>query len=144
MGEEAGPGRQWRVPPGHVALKCAAAVAVAGLAALSAHDRQLVLLAGVAAIGLAGLAVRDLLTPVRLAADGAGVTVMSGYAGHRRIPWADVEAIRVDERRRLLLHTRLLEIETVDDLHLLSAFDLGADVHDVAEELFRLRAVPDG
>ncbi len=34
----------------------------------------------------------------------------------------------------------MLEIETSNDLHLLSAFDLGSDVHDVADELYRLRA----
>ncbi|OLT19342.1 hypothetical protein BJF79_47905 [Actinomadura sp. CNU-125] len=50
----------------------------------------------------------------------------AGYAGRRRIPWDEVAAVRVDERRRLLLHTRLLEIETSDDLHLFSRFDLGA------------------
>jgi hypothetical protein len=144
MEDETGSGRRWRVPPGQVALKCAAAALVAGLAALSADDRQMVLLAIVAALGMAALAVRDLLVPVRLAADRAGVTVVTGYAGRHRIPWTEVAAIRVDERRRLLLHTRVLEIETADDLYLLSAFDLGADVHDVAEELYRLRTVPDG
>jgi hypothetical protein len=98
----------------------------------------------VAIAGLAALTVRDVLAPVRVAADAGGVTVVSGYAGHVRLPWGDVTAVRVDERRRLLLHSRLLEIETGDDLHLFSAYDLGADVQDVAAELERLRtsAVP--
>ncbi|MFD0684826.1 PH domain-containing protein [Actinomadura fibrosa] len=132
--------RRWRVPAKQVVAKCAAAVAVAVLAAASAGDVQRLLLAGVAAAGLGALALRDLLAPVRVAADRDGVTIVAGYAGHRRVPWEEVTAIRVDERRRLLLHTRLLEIETADDLHLFSAFDLGADVHDVADALYRLRA----
>ncbi|MCP9965365.1 PH domain-containing protein [Actinomadura madurae] len=137
---EASPERRWRVPPGHVAVKCAAAAAVTALVVLYSHDPQFLFLAGAAAIGLNALALRDLVAPVRLAADGDGLTVASGYAGRRRVRWDEVTAIRVDERRRLLLHTRMLEVETADDLHLLSAFDLGADVHDVADELYRLRA----
>lgn len=136
----AGEQRRWRVPPGHVAVKCAAAAAVTALIVLYSHDPQFLFLAAAAAIGLNALALRDLVAPVRLAAGGEGLTVVTGYAGHRRIAWDEVTAIRVDERRRLLLHTRMLEIETADDLHLLSAFDLGADVHDVADELYRLRA----
>ncbi|MEU9017879.1 PH domain-containing protein [Actinomadura sp. NPDC048394] len=132
--------RRWRVPPKVVGAKCAAAAAVAALAALSGGDSERLLLAGVAALGLAAVALRDLLAPVRVAADRDGVTVVTGYAGHRRISWDAVTAIRVDERRRLLLHTRMLEIETADDLHLFSAFDLGADVHDVADDLYHLRA----
>lgn len=131
--------REWRVPAAQVAVKWAAALAVAVLAALSADDRQFLLLAGAAALGLAAVALRDVLAPVRVAADAAAVTVVAGYAGRRRIPWDEVAAVRVDERRRLLLHTRLLEIETADDLHLFSRFDLGAEVDDVAAALGELR-----
>ncbi|WP_207401135.1 PH domain-containing protein [Actinomadura roseirufa] len=139
MAEDTGTSARWRVPVKQVVAKCAAAVVVAVLAAASTGDVQRLLLAGVAAAGLAALALRDLLAPVRVAADREGVTVVAGYAGHRRVPWAEVTAIRVDERRRLLLHTRILEIETATGLHLFSGFDLGADVHDVAEALYRLR-----
>ena len=136
--------RRWRVPPGQVAVKCAAAAAVTALVVLYRHDPQFLFLAAAAAIGLNALVLRDLVAPVRLAAGGDGLTVVAGYAGHRHIAWDEVRAIRVDERRRLLLHTRMLEIETGDgELHLLSAFDLGSDVHDVADELYRLRARTD-
>ncbi|GAA4241687.1 hypothetical protein GCM10022254_71520 [Actinomadura meridiana] len=128
------------MPPGQVAVKCVAAAAVTALVVLYRHDYQFLFLAAVAAVGLNGLALRDLLAPVRLSADGEGMTVVSGYAGHRHVPWREVTSIRVDERRRVLARTRILEIETTDDLHLLSAFDLGADVHDVADELYRIRA----
>ncbi|QFG20455.1 PH domain-containing protein [Actinomadura sp. WMMB 499] len=131
--------REWRVPFAQVAAKWAATAAAAVLAAASAGDRQFLLLAGAAAIGLAALALRDVLAPVRVAADTGAVTVVAGYAGRRRIPWDEVAAVRVDERRRLLLHTRLLEIETADDLHLFSRFDLGAEVDDVAAALGELR-----
>ncbi|MFI0352756.1 PH domain-containing protein [Actinomadura sp. 9N407] len=131
--------RRWRVPPAHIALKAGAAVAVALLALMSLDDRPLLLMALVATAGLTALAVRDVLAPVRIAADAEGMTVVSGYAGHVRLPWSAVTALRVDERRRLLMHSKLLEIETGDDLHLFSAYDLGDDVQDVAEELERLR-----
>ncbi|MFC4051683.1 PH domain-containing protein [Actinomadura syzygii] len=140
QGMDAERGRRWRVPPGQVAVKCAGAAAVTALVVLYSHDPQFMFLAIAAAVGLNALALRDLVAPVRLAADGAGLTVVTGYAGRRRVPWDEVSVIRVDERRRLLLHTRMLEIETTDDLHLLSAFDLGEDVHDVADELYRIRS----
>lgn len=142
-GMEPGQERRWRVPPGHVVVKCAAAAAVTALLVLYSHDPQFRFLAGAAAIGLNVLALRDLVAPVRLAADGDGLTVVTGYARRHRLRWEQVVSIRVDERRRLLLHTRILEIETADDLYLLSAFDLGADVHDAADELYRLRARTD-
>ncbi|MEW2353903.1 PH domain-containing protein [Spirillospora sp. NPDC029432] len=138
--EAGGAERRWRVPPAHTVLKAAAAAAFAALALTSRDDRPFLLLALVAAAGLAALALRDVLAPVRVAADTEGVTVVSGYAGHARIPWDEVAAVRVDERRRLLLHTRLLEIETGDDLHLFRAYDLGGEVADVAAELDRLRS----
>jgi hypothetical protein len=141
--EGKGAQRRWRVPPAQTAVKAIAAVAFGALAVLSQDDRPFLLLVVVAAAGIAGLALRDVIAPVRVAADGEGVTVVTGYAGHRHLPWPTVREIRVDERRRLLLHTRLLEIETDDDLYLFSAFDLGDDAHDAAAELERLRAHTD-
>jgi hypothetical protein len=138
--EEGGTVRVWRVPVAHLIVKAGGAVLFAVLAALSVDDPQFVLLALVAMVGLAALAMRDALAPVRVAADDTGLTVVAGYSGRRRLTWPEVSAIRVDERRRILLNTRLLEIETGDDLYLFSAFDLGADVEDAAEELKALRA----
>ena len=131
--------RSWRVPAAQTIVKAGAAVGFALLAVLSLDDPPFVLLAGIATAGLAALALRDVLAPVRVSADTEGVTVVTGYAGRRRLPWPSVTAVRVDERRRLLLHTRLLEIETGDGLHLFSAFDLGEDVREAAAELQRLR-----
>ncbi|WP_242894720.1 PH domain-containing protein [Actinomadura litoris] len=139
MEGDTGVAARWRVPTKQIVAKCAAAAVAAALAVANAGDAERLLLAGVAAAGLAALALRDLIAPVRVAADPGGLTIVTGYASRRHVPWSRVTAIRVDERRRLLLHTRLLEIETTDDLHLFSAFDLGADVHDVAEALYRIR-----
>ncbi|MXQ67947.1 PH domain-containing protein [Actinomadura rayongensis] len=127
------------MPPAHTVLKFAGAVVVAAVALL-ARDAAGTLLAGVAAVGLAGLALRDVLAPERLSADAGGVTVVAGYAGRRDLAWPEITEIAVDERRRALVRSRLLEIRTEDDLYLLSAYDLGADVADVAEELDRRRA----
>ncbi|WP_157610378.1 PH domain-containing protein [Spirillospora albida] len=134
------PVRRWGVRRRDLVAKIAAAVVAAALMLAPAHDPQRFLLALGAVSGLLVLILRDLLAPVRLAADEAGVTVVRGFAGRRRVPWAEVTAIRVDERRRLGIRTRLLEIETEDDLCLLSAADLGSDVQDVADSLYRIRA----
>ncbi|RAY16703.1 PH domain-containing protein [Actinomadura craniellae] len=129
----------WRVPGRHAALKGAAALALAVLAALSLGDPRGVLLAGAGAVAAGVLALRDVLAPVRLAADGTGVTVVRGFAGRRHVPWADVVAVRVDERRHHGVRSRLLEIDVGDDVHLFSGHDLGADPEDARRALAALR-----
>src|SRR2546429_9865025 len=57
--------------------------------------------AGLAALVLAGYAVRDWLAPVRLAADLEGVTVVSGFARRRRPGWGENERGRGRGRRPL-------------------------------------------
>ncbi|MGI8332438.1 PH domain-containing protein [Actinomadura scrupuli] len=137
------PARQWRVAPVYPLVKAAGAVVCAVIAVVSAlsaaADRQLVLLAGVAAAGLLVFAARDVLAPVHLSAGRGGLTVIRGFAGHRHIPWAEVQSIRLGERQRLGRTTRLVEIDTGERLHLLSSYDLGAQPEDVTEELRRLR-----
>jgi hypothetical protein len=137
------PARQWRVVPAHPLVKAAGAVLFAVIAMVSAlsaaGDRGLALLAGVAAAGLLVFAARDVLAPVRLSADENGVTVIHGFTGHRHIPWAEVQSIRLGERQRLGRTTRLVEIDTGERLHLLSSYDLGAQPEDVTEELRHLR-----
>ncbi len=89
----------------------------------------------VVAAALAGYLVRDLVAPVRLEADADGVTVIQGFASHRRIPWADVDRVRVDKRRR----SGFLEIETEASLHLFSRYDLSMPPDQAAEMLERIR-----
>jgi len=130
---------RWRVPAAPAVVKLAGAVLLAVVAATSGAERGRLLLVGVAALALAAWGLRDVLAPVRLAADAEGVTVITGYAGRRRIPWADVERVSVGEHRRLGLRTEILEIDTGETLHLFSRHDLGAPCEDVEQALTALR-----
>ncbi|WP_432983530.1 PH domain-containing protein [Dactylosporangium sp. CA-233914] len=132
--------RQWRVSPGFTALKCGVTVVLALAAAFFAEDRPALSAAVVAALVAGAYALRDLLAPARLAADADGITVVTGYAGRRHVPWREVERIRVESRSRAGLRSDLLEIDTGDTLHLLSTYDLNARPADVAEELEAIRA----
>ncbi|HEX2416502.1 MAG TPA: PH domain-containing protein [Micromonosporaceae bacterium] len=129
----------WRVPGGALIGKLAATIVLALVGLLFISDRLGVVLALVAATAVGAYAVRDILAPVRLAADGDGVTVVTGFVGHQWIPWRDVERIRIDDRRRLGLRSMLLEIDTGSSLYLFSASELGAPVEDVAEALRHIR-----
>lgn len=133
--------REWRVRRDRLVLKAAAAVFFAVLAAVAAGDWKGVLLAGIAAAVLGAAALRDALLPVRLAADGAGLTLVQGLASRHRVPWSQVTRIRVDRPARYGLRWEVLEIETADDLYLFGAAELGAGCEEVAEELFRMRPV---
>ena len=120
-------------------MKLAGAVLLAVVAATSDGERARLLLVGVAALALAAWGLRDVLAPVRLAADEEGVTVVTGYAGRRRIPWAEVERVSVGEHRGLGLRTEILEIDTGETLHLFSRHDLGAPCEEVEQALTALR-----
>jgi hypothetical protein len=128
----------YRVDSRFTALKiCGFAIFV--LVALAFHDdRAKLAFTGLAALVAGGYALRDLLAPVRLAADREGLTVVSGYAGHRRLEWEGIERIRLDERRRLGTRSAALEIDTGDHLYLLSPYDLGTDPAEAVEALARL------
>jgi Bacterial PH domain len=91
-------------------------------------------------LGLAGWALRDVVAPVRLAADPDGVTVIVGFAGRRRLAWSEIERVRVDRRHRLGVRTELLELDAGDSLHLFSRYDLGAEPADVLASLLVLRS----
>jgi Bacterial PH domain len=132
----------WRVARGPSVLKWVGAGLFAVIAAgivLTGGDPFAAALSGVAGIVLGLHALRDVLVPVRLAADPHGLVVVSGYAGRRRIPWAAVERIHVDERTRFGARSRLLEIDTGENLHLFSAAELGAPCDEVAGALAALR-----
>lgn len=130
---------RWRVAASPTLLKFAGALLLAAVAALSGAERQRLLLAGVAALALGVWGLRDVVAPVRLSADAEGVTVVSGFAGHRRIPWREVERIGLGEHRSLGLRTELLEIDAGESLHLFSRYDLGAPCAEVAATLEEMR-----
>ncbi|ASW57221.1 PH domain-containing protein [Plantactinospora sp. KBS50] len=126
----------WRVPRAVPGLKLAGAAAVLLLALLlGGGDPVRLGVAALAAVALLAWAGPDLLAPVRLAADAAGVWVPHGYAGRRRLAWAQVERISVDRRPRFGLRTGTLEIDTGSSLHLFGRYDLGADPAEVAAVL---------
>jgi hypothetical protein len=131
--------RRWHVHRGLTAMKIAG-VLVFGATALVFIDDRLRFMVGVAvAVGLAVTAVRDLVAPVRLAADRGGVMVVTGFARKVHLPWADIERIRLDERRRLGVRAQLVEVDTGETLHLFSTYQLSAPCEDVVDELRRLR-----
>jgi hypothetical protein len=132
--------RQWRVPAAVPLAKVAGAVVLVALGLLFAEgDPVQLVLVGLAALGLVGWAARDVLAPVRLAVDPAGVTVVRGFAGRRRLPWAAVEKITVDRRARFGLTADVLEIDAGESLHLFGRFDLSADPDEVARALHDAR-----
>jgi hypothetical protein len=137
--------REWRVPRKNPVIKGAAAVVFAAVAARYAGDAGRAGIATLAAVLLAAFALRDVLLPVRLAADSHGVTVVHGF-GRRDIPWAEVERVRVDARTRLGRRDEVLEVDTGESLYLFGAAELGADCDRVAATLVALRTgtpVPD-
>lgn len=132
---------QWRVKPVLPVTKLLGAAGVVALAVAFAGDDPIRwALAVLVGAGLAGWAVRDLVVPVRLAADANGVTVVTGFARRRHVRWPEVERLRVDRTARRGLRSELLEIDTGDAVYLFSAHELGALPEDVATELDALRA----
>jgi hypothetical protein len=131
--------RRWHVAPVLVFAKFAGALVLAFLAVLSGDERERLLLCAAGALALGVYGLRDVLAPVRLSADAEGVTVVRGFAGHRRVPWSEVEHVAVTERRSHGLRTELLEIDTGESLHLFSRHDLGAPLQEVEEALRELR-----
>jgi hypothetical protein len=131
---------QWRIKPVLPVTKLMGAVAVVVLAAaFGGHDAIRWLIAVVAALALSAWALRDVLAPVRLAADATGVTVVAGFARRRHLPWKQIERVRVDRRTHRGLRSEMLELDAGDAIYLLSAHELGALPEDVAAALADLR-----
>ena len=132
---------QWRVKPVLPVTKLMGTVAIVVLAvAFGGNDPIRWTIALVVALGLAVWALRDLLAPVRLAADASGVTVIAGFARRRHLPWSAVERVRVDRRTHRGLRSETLELDAGDAIYLFSANDLGAFPEDVVVTLADLRA----
>jgi hypothetical protein len=129
----------YRVDPRLTAVKVGGFVIFALAALTFRDDRAKLAFTAVAALVVGVYALRDLLAPVRLAANRQGLTVVRGYAGHRDLEWGEIEGLRLDERRRLGTRSAALEIDTGDHLYLLSPYDLGTDPAEAVEALDRLR-----
>jgi uncharacterized protein (UPF0264 family) len=131
---------QWRIRPVLPVTKLMGTVAVVVLAlAFAGRDPIRWGLAVIVAVALAIWALRDLVAPVRLAADTDGVTVITGFAGRRRVAWAQIERVRVDRRTRRGLSSEMLELDAGDAIYLFSAHELGALPEDVVTTLADLR-----
>ncbi|MBA3489054.1 MAG: PH domain-containing protein [Longispora sp.] len=129
---------EWRVRLVSFIGKSLGALVSVAAAIFVAKDRLEVGMALGVAILLAAMAARDLLLRVRLSAAPEGVTVTAGLM-RRRIPWGQIERIRVDNRSRMGLRSELLEIDAGDELYLFSARELSASPTEVADELLRMR-----
>ncbi|QYC43028.1 hypothetical protein Nocox_27160 [Nonomuraea coxensis DSM 45129] len=129
----------WRVRRELAVFKILGALACAGLAVYwwAGADYRGVILAAPAVVLLGAMGLRDLLVPVRLAADESGITVVHGFAGHRHVPWDEIRDVTVDVRRRWGRRSEMLEIDTGDHLHLFSPHELGASPTEVAAALRR-------
>ncbi|NMO54504.1 PH domain-containing protein [Actinoplanes sp. TBRC 11911] len=132
---------QWRIRPALPVGKLVGAVAVLALAvAFAGDDPVRWVIAGAVAVVLAIWAARDLIAPVRLAADTDGVTVLTGFLGRRRLTWSEIERVRVDRRSHRGLRSEILELDAGEALYLFTANDLGgAPPEDVAATLADLR-----
>ena len=134
---------QWRIKPVLPVTKGMGAVAVLVLAAAFAgRDSIRWALAAVVSVTLAGWALRDLVAPVRLAADATGVTVVTGFARRRHLPWSQIERVRVDRTTRRGLRSEVLELDAGESIYLLGAHELGALPEEVAAALSDLRVTP--
>ncbi|MFI6395732.1 PH domain-containing protein [Nonomuraea sp. NPDC050547] len=129
----------WKVRRELAALKILGAVVCAALAVYwwLAGDTRGLILAVPATLLVGAMALRDLLVPVRLRADESGITVVHGYAGHRHVPWEQIQDVKVDVRTRFGLRSEMLEIDTGDALHIFSPHELGASPTEVAAALRR-------
>jgi PH (Pleckstrin Homology) domain-containing protein len=126
---------QWRVDRTMLAAKVIGIVAFAAIPQAFQFNLVSRWFGALVAVALALYAIRDLVAPVRLSADQDGVRVVVGFAGHRDIPWSEVDGLRIDPRRR----SGFLEVETSDTLHLFSRYDLSMLPADALEMLEQIR-----
>lgn len=105
----------------------------------SGGDRQGKLIYGIAAVMLAALCATDLIWSPRLKVTAAGLTIHSPTLT-ATYTWSQIEAIRVDRRRRLGLSSATLEIDAGEQLAVLSRRALNADPQDVAEVIEAVRS----
>ncbi len=108
----------------------AGALIAAGLA-VAAAERPGRLLFALAALALLLVAGNDLWSYPRLIVTAVGLTVRSP-ARTAILPWSQIQAVRVDERTRLGLAARTLEIDLGADLLVFGRRSLGTDPRDVA------------
>jgi hypothetical protein len=122
----------WRVDTRLMVGKWAGAAIFVLAAAIGFRDPGQLIVVGIAAVLLLVLGLRDVIVPVRLAAGPPGVTVATGFAGRRTIPWDQIDRIRVDARRGMLLRSQVLELDAGDQLYFFSVNELNTPCDEVA------------
>ena len=125
----------WRVDMRLTVGKCAGAAIFVLAAVIGFRDPGQLIVVGIAAALLLVLGLRDVIAPVRLAAGPPGVTVVTGFAGRRSIPWDQIDRIRVDARRGMLLRSQVLELDAGDQLYFFSMNELNTPCDEVAGTL---------
>jgi hypothetical protein len=105
-----------------------------GIAVFLVADAPGRLLASVAALGLLGFAAVSWRCRPKLRITDEGLE-LQGLTRLTLLPRAAVDSVKVSEFRRLGRRTRLLEIESGDDLIVLNRWDLGTDPREVHEAL---------
>lgn len=117
--------------------KFVGAVAFIALPVLIGSSGASIAVGAAVAAGLAIYGLRDVLAPVRLAVDGTGATVVSGFAGRRRLNWSEIERVRLEKRRRGT--SELLEVDAGESLHFFSRYELGMPPSDALDLVRRVR-----
>ena len=130
---------EWRAERRATIIKFAGAAAFLVLPLLLTSSTLGWVIGVLAAVGLFLFGLRDVLAPVRLAADIDGVTVASGYAGHRRLSWSELDRVRVDSRNRFGARSAFLEVDAGESLYFFSRYDLSADPDDVLKVIQEIR-----
>ncbi|WP_078289622.1 PH domain-containing protein [Mycobacterium sp. D16R24] len=124
---------EWGPKPAGIAAAALVGVAF-GIAVFFVSDAPGRLLATVAALGLLGFAAVSWRCRPKLRIVDEGLE-LQGLTRVTLLPRATVHSVKVTEFRRLGRRTRLLEIESGDDLLVLNRWDLGTDPRDVHEAL---------
>jgi len=138
-------GDAWSPSAGLVGLAWAGAAAASVWCTLlvGSGDTPGLLLAAVAAVGLAAAALFGTRARPRLRVDDGGVTV-GGLLRRRHVPWSQVRGVQARAVRRLGRDSTMLELDVVDPdgterLLVFGRLDLGDDPVDVAEAVQAVR-----
>ncbi|GAB5903988.1 hypothetical protein BKG77_15250 [Mycobacteroides chelonae] len=124
---------EWGPKPAGIAAAALVGVAF-GIAVFLVADAPGRLLASVAALGLLGFAAVSWRCRPKLRIADEGLE-LQGLTRLTLLPRAAVDSVKISEFRRLGRRTRLLEIESGDDLIVLNRWDLGTDPREVHEAL---------
>lgn len=126
----------WAPRPALVAVGCLGALIALAAVFLYADNLGRVLF-GVAAVILAALSAHGMLLRPRLAADASGVRIRTMH-GVQEFGWPDAHTV-LRSSKRLGRDSKTLEISTDEQLFVFGWVELGADPHDVLDELRALR-----